>query len=1214
MYRCPHYLFKFRTLICCLTGLCIAPLANAELIEPPSEYNPFMSPLLKATPDTELLVAFEANGQPVSSIGPEAELLGSYTALPADRELPGASGVVRLPGTKSDKPEVKGKGWIEIPNGATFLNQGAFTIDIVVRFSKNIDTILTAGGKDAQLSINILDRDAGTARIAYPINSKEQETVEIFGIYENTGPLRQDLFQIFTFTYDAKGILRGYIDGLIAFEQKLKDVKGPLAITDGPLLIGSHKFWKTVLQGDFAQVRIQSGAHEPKRRELRPINPAVEGWRFDFGDGNSPTEPGWIGIAPATTTAGVSWSEAPKEGYDGWFFGNRYDTRPEAATKSRSRRAASWVRRDGVMVPPGSLLNLDIPDGTYAVTVLVGNNREDVITETVTANGKVIGENFITSLGRTSYLFERTARGIITLSQGQGLDIALNAVTPKGDEVPGYLQGVMVEPIAPLPVTREGDRIVWIGSAQAPKGFVEAAALYEKRDIPGAFEAAGTIQDPVARNATRAWIMGYPRLMKSADVDRLTLMQEDLALAVNEDPNNIALHYLLSSTDIMRNATIGYVHQWNNGIIYGALKTRPWRLASDLALSIAPEEPWYGNARLLGASAIWQSGQQGGGYSPDGKWVKPDSRIPFDPPIPIFEEVVELYPNSSMARVFLGEMVPVEKEIPVPENAPEWAILQHRAMVRLLDVLHYWYDERMEKDGTMGGGLGDDVEMMRWWNVAILAADDDKAREGWSRLADTAWVKHGKQPMGDTMDDAEHVAEDFSDSHSLRPLLEYKGDRFDEMLERNRSLLPIVRDVLMARTDDGYLMFKSHVYSRNAVDPRTGDAPYNIRTMLPLIWYAYFNQDDQEVTEIITEYARSWKDATLSATDGKPAGITPMMILAEDRSTLHLESGTNRRAPRIPEDGSTDWVYPGYWTYAYPRGYTNNIYDLCLAAYDLTGDPQYLDPLKAAGEHLSHHTALAPTKEEIMPQGGLLGSTFRQEDPEDKARGSLEYAIALNWSGLAKAAAQYRLATGDTQFDEMLEAYGPAEIRTQLAASKADSEVEFEAAVEPTKEALRAALGNLDYNEVLRTELGQSTDRIWVPGSQVLLSAYTGSISGTPPLTRRGAEQQWPTYAVTWEETGPDISALFIQNQKTGLETMLYNFAETKKDIAMRVWRLKPGKYQFTIEPAWPTGQTPLIDQVIDIREKGQKVEFSVPSQQELRLSLEAVSLSAKDS
>ncbi len=1180
--------------------------------DPPSALDPFTSPLLSSTPATTLLVSFDADGQPVVNPGSQAEMKGSYKPLPADRELPGAKGIVRIP---ADLDNDESQGWLEINHGADLLTQGPFTLDMVMRVSRRADSILQAGDATHPLRFALIDRDAGWVRLVYPTDQGKSESLEVSGVFETPGPLRQDRYQVFTLAYDGKGTLYGYIDGLPSFDLKLKGVKGALPLGEGPLIFGSYDRWKSHFQGDLAQLRIQSTFAPPQLRQLLPLDPAVFGWRFDFGPDGALTEPGWLRVTPGEVPALLTWSSAPTEGYDAWFFPDRYKASPEAATKQHTRRAADWVRRDGLLVPAGGSLHIDVPAGSYAVSVIIGDNRNNTTTAEVTANGKVIGRDLVINVDNTSYPLNRTARGIVTVDAGQGLDIDFNTVSSKGP-APTHLQGVIIEPIAPLPVSRQGGKLVWVGSGKAPAGFDQAAELYSARDFSRAFEAAGQISDPVARNSTRAWIMGYPRLVKGEDVYRLVQMQEDLVSAARTDPDNIALRYLLSSTNTMYNAALGYAYQWSNGVIYGPNKGRPWRISADLALSITPEEPWYGNAHLLAGSAIWQGGQQSGGYTAQGEWLKPSRHHEFATPIPIFQEVLEVYPDASLAHIFLGEEVPVEKQIPIPEGAPEWAALQHRALIRLLDTLHYWHDERMDEGGLMGGGFGDDVEMMRWWNVAILAADDAKARDGWNRLTATGWKNLRRQPLGDKMSDAEHAAEDFSDSHSLQPLLQFGKPQFEEMLQRNRLPLPLFKNVLMDRSADGHLMFKSHVYSINASDPRPGDVPYNIRTMLPLIWYCYFRPDDTEATEVVTEYARSWKDVTMAATDGKPAGITPMMVRMDDHGKLRLDSSGNYSGPLVLTDGSTDWVYPGYWSYAYPNGYTNNIYDLCLAAYDLTGDPAYLEPLKKAAEFIRNHQDLAPTAEETMPHGGVLGSTSGHAVPpasEGKERGSLEWAIAYNWSGLAHAAAQYRLATGDTSFDDVLLKHGGAAIRTQIGTDQAQSQESFDAAVEPMNEVLRATLKNLDYNEILRTELGQSTDRIWVPGSQAILAGYTGMIAGVPPLTRRGAELQWPTFAVTWEETGPDISALVTHNQKDGLTVMLYNFAETPKDIALRVWRLNLGKYRLTLSPARNLDHTDLKDEVVDIREKGQRIELHIPAREELRLSLKSVELSARD-
>jgi hypothetical protein len=554
--------------------------------------------------------------------------------------------------------------------------------------------------------------------------------------------------------------------------------------------------------------------------------------------------------------------------------------------------------------------------------------------------------------------------------------------------------------------------------------------------------------------------------------------------------------------------------------------------------------------------------------------------------------------------MFLGERVPVEKKISVPAGTPEWAALQHRAMTRILDVLTYWRTQRSEEDGTMGGGLGDDVEMLRWWNMGVLVADDAGAREGWRKLAETAWESMGKQAMiAEPMSDAEHIAEDFADSHALLPLVNFGQSGYDEAMRRARSLMGILTRRIVQRNPDGYLMFKSHVYSANQVDKRDGDAPYNIRTIFPLIHYAFLRPDDKEVVAFIADYARSWRDMTMREIDGKPAGITPMMIRF-DRSSVVLPG---REGARLKQ--SLDWVFPGYWSYEYPGGFTNHIYDLCLAAYRLTGDATMLEPHRKAAEFLRTVKRSTPRRAEARQTspGGLATFPLVLQNAEaaKPERGSLAWAINVNEGGLATAVEKYRMITGDRSYDDVLRLHGSPYVQFQIALDESGDAATRRRAVAPIVQSLEVLLPELDFNEPFRTNLVFNTDRIWVQGSQFINTLATGLVSGEPPFSTRGAEINWPTFGVSWEKTGTEVAMLVGKNQAESFEVFLYGLRPSGKTIACRFWQLENGDYTISLRPAPAfavNGHGALFSRNITIKAKGERFEFVLPGQQECQL------------
>lgn len=345
----------------------------------------------------------------------------------------------------------------------------------------------------------------------------------------------------------------------------------------------------------------------------------------------------------------------------------------------------------------------------------------------------------------------------------------------------------------------------------------------------------------------------------------------------------------------------------------------------------------------------------------------------------------------------------------------------------------------------------------------------------------------------------------------------------------------------------------------------------------------------KEVADLVIAYAKSWLDMTMAEIDGKPAGITPMMILF-DRSSIILP----RRNKKV------DWVYPGYWSYEYPAGYTPKIYDLLIAAYELSGDPEFLEPHRMALEFLS--TLKAGNAGQIRTSTGGMTTNIQAEaggdyDPSPYQRGSLEWAIRINRTGLAQAGAKYRLVTGDSSYDDILLEHGPAYTRFQILAERARNIGEMAEAVATLEPYQESILATLDYNELLRTKLPQSTDRVWVPGMVFVEAISTGDVSPMPPSSMRGEEEAWPLFGATWVDTGADVSILVRQNQLRRLDGYLYNFASAEKEIGIHLWRLEAGRYRFQLlaSPHYELTGQPVANVTFDLTEKGQLFRFKVP-------------------
>ncbi len=188
-----------------------------------------------------------------------------------------------------------------------------------------------------------------------------------------------------------------------------------------------------------------------------------------------------------------------------------------------------------------------------------------------------------------------------------------------------------------------------------------------------------------------------------------------------------------------------------------------------------------------------------------------------------------------------------------------------------------------------------------------------------------------------------------------------------------------------------------------------------MRAVQGLLWYAYWT-GKPEVVDLLCAWADSWRDAILAEKQGKPSGVCPPLIHYKTRD--------------FAQDGSP-WFEPAVDTkftyYRHPIGYRRHIYNLLLAAYELSGDEKYLEPFRAALRLL----ASAPPPPD--------------EDDEEEAQknmkpGSLEWIYHWKYRGrdidgkttVVSSGSKYRLATGDKSFDAVLERDGNNIIRFPL--------------------------------------------------------------------------------------------------------------------------------------------------------------------------------------
>ena len=508
-----------------------------------------------------------------------------------------------------------------------------------------------------------------------------------------------------------------------------------------------------------------------------------------------------------------------------------------------------------------------------------------------------------------------------------------------------------------------------------------------------------------------------------------------------------------------------------------------------------------------------------------------------------------------LVRMYLGEKVAwsAPEVVPPPCPAPRWAALQYELLQRLLYVIHYWVNERQQEDGQLGGGWGDDCEILRRWPVALLGADDELARRGMRRLVDGLWAAQNLDEFGfpTRVSDVEHVAEDVSDTQPAMLAYAY-GDPL--YVERCMKPARLMRELWTGVNGQGQRLFRSAWFSATEVraeKPFCADVFYTARAAKPVIWLAWYGRYPQAV-ELLGQWLRSWVAAARSNDRGKPRGVLPPAIGFPDG--------------RIGGYGPTWWDPDLRWKYYVWPGAIDLMHEALLAAYTLTGEEEFLWPIEAEAE-------------------------LAQQAPRGAAEeGSAKWCAQRLRGILGPALAKRRLLCADERFDPWLLQYGTPYMKFVLSGE-----------ISHLERGLESALGTMRYNLPMMTSEVRFTDRVAVAGDRLLFSMFTGA---------EGVTHYYPVFAVTWEATEGKVCVCVRRAEEGRLSLWAFNFDEGPRRVAARLWRMPRGSKARFVLSADDDGdgqpEATLASGVLTVRERGQRLPLSLPARRLVLLEVRA--------
>jgi hypothetical protein len=518
-----------------------------------------------------------------------------------------------------------------------------------------------------------------------------------------------------------------------------------------------------------------------------------------------------------------------------------------------------------------------------------------------------------------------------------------------------------------------------------------------------------------------------------------------------------------------------------------------------------------------------------------------------------FARLAPKYSKCDLLRMYMGAKIRSSGEPgrfrPTPE-APAWSNAQREVLCRMRDVVSWWVNQRQATNGEFGGKFGDDVELLRWWAPLALSGDET-TRRGWQRLADGVWQsRHVKNGYASKVRDVEHASEFVSDSAPV--MLALSDDiRYEQRLALS---VPLFNELWTGITPQGHRFFRGAWFSSSEIDirsPRDRDVAYTARAVRPLRYVAW-RRGDSEVIKLLSEWSTAWANAAMRTDKGKPRGIIPPSVRFADEA--------------INGDEPAWYAAHMMWDYfEWGDDVGSMMLDQLLFTYTLTHEKALLEPLTAELELIhSHETALATAKPEQLKQGTALWAA-------DKLVRSQSFWTVVQ---------QWRLATGDARWDDVILRRGTPYIRYRLSGDERH-----------LIEGLDSLLGNLRYNTPLLTSEAIHTDRIYVPGWELAKSMLTGD--GV-------MENASPYFAVTWEQTNADFTALVAEASADRLAVQAFSHSAEQCDVVMRLWQLSPGNYQMRCETVGRAESKRL-----SVADKGARVRIPMPAMKHVTIIVE---------
>jgi hypothetical protein len=587
---------------------------------------------------------------------------------------------------------------------------------------------------------------------------------------------------------------------------------------------------------------------------------------------------------------------------------------------------------------------------------------------------------------------------------------------------------------------------------------------------------------------------------------------------------------------------------------------REIRRTLDYDFKVRPESPLFPLARFYrGRMLVWAANESGNilGYHEE-------RRKFFDRAVADFRAAQAAFPANRISGMYLGEPIPSNKRYVSPPSAPPWAAFQREGLERLTDIVSWWIDHRLQKDGQYGGGWDDDCEMWRDWVPVMIAFEDPRitrAQAFFSQaLLSQPYMKSGYTSR---LYDVEHTAEPSKDT--ITPMM-HLAPQDPQWQARARRIADLAETLWTGKNARGFIQFKSTYFSAERVDTspkRACDTPYCVVAVEPalLLWQ---RTADPRLGRLFSAWMDTWVEAAARAEHGKPAGVIPAVIRWPDGAVRG--PGEHWWDPRHHDEPKL---------YEWPSA-VSMLCDTLLLTWHMTGKEKYLEPLRSmAAIRLKHLKSRSP-------RASLEGS-------EDWCGRKLSF--------LAPTLARYRLLSGSAEFDELLSRDYVA-LNITASGDRRDALV---SALCKTAEALRINFPGYT-SEVRFTDRVFTFPRLF--GADMLFAEAVPSCNQRPDTRLlyatttgdRGNFEFFPLNAVRWLTPPRDISALVTESGRDRLQAELYHFGNAPRTMGAEFYLLAPGAYSLTLRST--TGQVIQGPRAFSVEGPRTRITLEIPAAQ----------------